>query len=409
MLPVLIAALVLMVAGGVIAYIGDTWGYKLGKKRLTFLGLRPRVTANLLTVVFGVLIALLTFSVLLGVSANFRVALIQGVGLVHQNNALRRSNQELTSQNSGLSAKNKALQQEEQQVRDQLDPARKRLAVAETQLAIAAQNLRKVNIERQVAQNQVAAAKTEVASLKTQQQRLIQITKALDDQAKVGITHHLIYTTGAEVGRTVIPASQSQAAIRRDIFDFLGGLGDQAKKQGAAKPGVVVASVRLGNTFVDENDSVSALAGQIQAQGKGSVVVIAYSVGNAFASKPVFIRLRPYSNRLVIPAGAILGETIIPAKQRGVSEILAEMEAFLHGPVHEAALRRGVIPVLPQDYIGDASHEIDPAFQQIQQIKGDAVLVALSTKDTYAGDKVSLDFAVHPVAGQAVAAQGSQP
>ncbi|HEX5324795.1 MAG TPA: hypothetical protein VFW40_13490, partial [Capsulimonadaceae bacterium] len=199
-------------------------------------------------------------------------------------------------------------------------------------------------------------------------------------------------------------------------LDFLGGLSEQAKRQGAAKANngrhVVVATVRIGNTstLVNESDSVAALADQIHSQSKGSVVVIAYAAGNAFANKPVFLRLKPYTNRLVIPAGAILGETIIPSQQKGPTEILAEMESFLKGPVHRAALRRGVIPVLPQDYIGDVDQpDLDPAVQQIQQIKGDAILVALSRKDTYAGDQVSLDFTVRPASAQSIAAQGPRP
>src|SRR5579883_2845076 len=423
MLTVVFATLVLMFAGGVIAYLGDTWGYKLGKKRLTLFGLRPRVTANLLTVVFGVLIALLTFGVLISVNAGFRVALLRGASLLHNNHQLKRQNQALIAQNADRAAKNIALQQQADQYREQAaaeaETERKtgtKLNQTTKELTARQKQLQTVNKTLQVAQAQLASAQTQVAALEARQQRLIALSRTIEAQNHLRANAYLIFTTRAEVGRTVISAGQSQKAIRADLINFLNDLSSQAKMLGAAPAGnhryVEIASFRLGNTrtFIDENDSIAALADQIHSQGKGSVVVIARAAGNAFQKKPVYVRLQPYDNRLVIPAGAILGETVIPAQQKGVSEILADMEAFLKGPVHLAALHRGVIPVLPQDYIGGAyPREIDPAVQQIQQIKGDAVLVALSRKDTYAGDQVSVDFTVRPAAGQAIAAQGAQP
>jgi len=57
-----IVILLLLALCGFIAYIGDLLGRRLGKKRLTIFGLRPKHTAILLTVVTGVLIAGFTFT-----------------------------------------------------------------------------------------------------------------------------------------------------------------------------------------------------------------------------------------------------------------------------------------------------------------------------------------------------------
>ena len=58
----LIAALI--VSGGAIAFIGDRLGTKIGKKRLSIFGLRPRHTSNVITVITGILITGLTIGLL---------------------------------------------------------------------------------------------------------------------------------------------------------------------------------------------------------------------------------------------------------------------------------------------------------------------------------------------------------
>ena len=70
---VLIAALI--VTGGAIAVIGDRVGSRVGKKKLSLFGLRPRHTSVIVTIVTGVLITTLTFAVLAAASENVRVAL----------------------------------------------------------------------------------------------------------------------------------------------------------------------------------------------------------------------------------------------------------------------------------------------------------------------------------------------
>ncbi len=54
----------LAVLGGVIAFIADKLGSKIGKKKLRIFGLRPHDTSVLLTVLSGVLISLFSMGIL---------------------------------------------------------------------------------------------------------------------------------------------------------------------------------------------------------------------------------------------------------------------------------------------------------------------------------------------------------
>lgn len=420
---VLIAIVVLMAAGGLIAYLGDRWGYELGKKRLSVFGMRPKKTASFLTVVAGTVIALVTFAVLFSLNAGFRVALLRGAALLHDIHQYRREIKTSTAEIQSLQGQEAGLQQEadryrleEQQEAAREKQARASLSQAKTQLATRQTELQAVNAKLVAANTQVAAAEAKVAALQVRQIALTRLNDDLDQNIHVRIKNPLLYANNAEVGRQVVSSAQSEAAIRRDLVAFLGKLSSEAEQLGAAPTrnnrAVVVASVKIGSspTFAQESDSLDALADQIHAHGAGSVVVIAYAAGNAFANKPVYVRLVPFQNRLVIPAGTVLGETVIPRQQKGVAEILSDMESFLHGPVHQAALRRGVIPVMPENDIGGiGAGEIDPTVAQIQGIKGDAVVVALAARDIYTADQVSLDFTVRSSSALPIAQQATRP
>jgi len=75
--------LVLIITGGAIAFIGDRLGSKIGKKRLSIFGLRPRHTSIVITIFTGICITTLTFGVMAAASENVRTALF-GMEKLHQ-------------------------------------------------------------------------------------------------------------------------------------------------------------------------------------------------------------------------------------------------------------------------------------------------------------------------------------
>lgn len=64
--------LFLVLLSGALSYLGDVLGYRLGKKRLSLLGLRPRYTAELITVLTGMFITVLTLTAAAIISDNVR-------------------------------------------------------------------------------------------------------------------------------------------------------------------------------------------------------------------------------------------------------------------------------------------------------------------------------------------------
>ena len=98
---------VLMLMGGLIAFLGDKIGSKVGKKRMTLFGLRPKYTSVIVTIISGVLISFLTVAVLAVVNENVRVALF---GLSKLQAQMANLNQEIIVKNKELDEGKKQLE-----------------------------------------------------------------------------------------------------------------------------------------------------------------------------------------------------------------------------------------------------------------------------------------------------------
>lgn len=90
MLSGIIKCLFFTVLGGFIAFVGDQVGKKFGKKRVTLFHLRPRYTSMIFTVVFGMLISLVTLLLLTVISKDARTALFGMEKLEAERQKLRR-------------------------------------------------------------------------------------------------------------------------------------------------------------------------------------------------------------------------------------------------------------------------------------------------------------------------------
>ena len=92
---------VLVITGGAIAFIGDRLGTKIGKKRLSIFGLRPRHTSIIITIFTGIVITTLTFRVMAAASENVRTALF---GLEELNRTMQETKNNLLHTQADLDA-----------------------------------------------------------------------------------------------------------------------------------------------------------------------------------------------------------------------------------------------------------------------------------------------------------------
>lgn len=453
MASLILFAIVLIIAGGGIAWLGDWLGTRIGKKRLSVFGLRPRHTATLLTVASGVGIALLTLGLLVTYDYTVRRALLHGQEIMDANNALKAQNgaqrkqiaageARLSDEQASLAAaeaKLEPIQAQLTQARVALGQSRQtltlrqaRLETAQGQLSATQQTLGATHADLSRAQGQVRQAKqalgtaqgrvqyaqSQVHSLTQQgtqvaQQnaRLRRAGQMLAARAKAS-QRGLIYRTGQEVGRLVIKTPQPVVSVERQLTAFLDEMGRQAVRRhglpGLNGRAVAIAVPAGGGEFralapAQERDAARALAQNIAGDGRGagSVVVVAQVAYNAFEGEQTDIELHPYANVLIYPKNTpIASETIngdLPA-----TEVLGALQAFLTERVRPAAIHQGLIPQTdPQTGRPVAGGTVDQntsqaLVDQISQIGGPVRVTAYADADIYSSGPLRLRLSASP-------------
>ena len=169
----------LAVMGGIIAFIADKLGSKIGKKKLSVFGLRPHDTSVLLTVLSGVLIALFSVGVLAVSSESARTALF---GMEKLQKELFRltaekntAEEEYSKAMASLKEKNAAIAELDKKI--QKVNADK--VAAEENLAAANNSLNEVRGQYEVTQGALVNAKNEVQSLNEARNKLNEEIKSL--------------------------------------------------------------------------------------------------------------------------------------------------------------------------------------------------------------------------------------
>lgn len=181
---------VVVLASGLIAYIADLLGRKLGKKRLTLGSMRPRHTAALMTTLSGMLISVLTIAIVMALSSDVRDWILRGNRAISESKRLERdltakqvefSN--LTRQKSALDQQVGSLHQRVRSLNEDVAKSRKRASDAAQSLKSAQSNLAAAQSRYRQAQARYDAARARYASaqasLVTKQAQLASTQKDL--------------------------------------------------------------------------------------------------------------------------------------------------------------------------------------------------------------------------------------
>ena len=382
--------LVLMAAGGFIAWLGDRLGTRIGKKRLTLFGLRPRHTAGLATVASGVAIALVTLLTLLWYDASVRRALLHGHQIVVENRDLSRRNRlyraqiaaaedrlapltaQLNDARAALARQQQVAgvaEQERQTAQAALKGTQAQLADAQAGVQAAQASLAQAQAQTQAAQAETRRQQAAVASLSAQQRQLTVLNAGLSRataqlagraEASRGDLlfrgRSLLLPEGQELGRVVVRTAQPVRTTEGQITLFLDTLSRLARsrggKLGANGRAVAVAILPPGTDSPRtlppdrERDAVRALAQNIAGQnnaGRSSVVIVAHTPVNSFRGEQSEVILRAYDNALVYADNTLVASQTINGAQSETA-VLEDLQAFLTEQVRPAALKRGLIP-----------------------------------------------------------------
>lgn len=156
----IIALVMTVLMGGLIAYNGDLIGRKYGKRRLSLFGLRPKHTAILITSVTGVLISALTTGVLFLLVPPVREVILEGEHALAQNVRLAAQNAHLGETNAQLADQNRQAKAEHLKSQQALQSANARLAQSEARYQQTEAQYRQIQKQLERARSLLAGTQT---------------------------------------------------------------------------------------------------------------------------------------------------------------------------------------------------------------------------------------------------------
>jgi len=332
----------LAVMGGIIAFIADKLGSKIGKKKLSVFGLRPHDTSVLLTVLSGVLISLFSIGILAVSSESARTALF---GMEKLQKDLTRLNEEKSTAEAeynkalaSLKEKNEAIAGLDQKIKD----ANAAQAAAEKNLQNVNQSLQEVRGQYQETQGALVTAKSEVQSLTEARDKLNEEIKGLKQETEAlgkGLAvmrgGQMMYSGGEVVFAGILKGGMSAEENEKQINWLL----NEANR---------TALNRIGVDTNSDTELVWAARAEVLklidllGKAKGNVLVRVRSLANTVIGQPILCGMEVIPNKLIFKDGVRIHQKVIDMNDKELGPDQAFM-AFLQ-EVNEVSVKAGVMP-----------------------------------------------------------------
>lgn len=398
---------VLAVMGGIIAYIGDKIGTKVGKKKLSIFGLRPKHTSIIVAVTTGVLIIASTLAILTITSRDVRTALF---GMEKLRAELSVLSSEVEQKNQQMEANRLLLQEKEKEYFSlviRVDEALNQLAKLETELAGAIEQrdqtmaaLARTQADYDSARTDLEKAKTDIISLETTKKDLdskINDLVLARDGLKTDVDRLTETTaklrTGIEYlreGTVLFRANEvlATAVISTTVDEIqnelLKVILDTNRKilQTMGKPDADVEAL-----WISQSDYQTALK-SLQNADRSMILRIVVD-GNTVLGEPVIAHLELYPNKQVFDRGEVIYKTTVDVEKHA-----ADMEQvvlkFLQ-QVNNLAIEKGVLPDPLQGTVGSIKGaELFNTVNQMKKIGGTVELTAISLEETSAAGPLQI-------------------
>ncbi len=346
----------LLIASGLFAYLGDILGTKIGKKRISILGLRPRHTGSVITAITGITIALVVLGSLAVTSDTVRTILF----------SMKFLQRQITQLTSDL-----------QDSRDEAELTYMSLIDTQAKLETQEEKLRSVGelLTKNISQLQLT--ETELGDLKTEKQQLETTISSLHleaEQLKKGLTE-------VRGGRIIVFADEllaQHSVVPETAGDVIQSIIDRLVQRAE-----FIVAVRLGidpeniTIVLDPEQMDSALKETMNSRTRKFVRLLAGS--NILAGEPVNVKIEVRESLPIYDKDALLWSEIIDSPPNE-----SDAEAFLHAllrKVNSKAVNDGVLPDPVNGTVGilDASDFFD-AVEMLSGAK-DPVIVKIFTRE----------------------------
>jgi len=333
--------LALLALGGVLSTLGDRLGSLVGKARLSLLGMRPRRTAVLITVLTGSLISAISLGLMLLVSERLRTGLFE---LDRLEQRLQTSRRQLSRSNSQLASSRLQVARAEQGKREaqtRFEQAQARASKLRQELAPLLAQRNKLELERSRLSQEVKGRDAEIRRTEAE---LAQVRRRISAGAQElkDLESNLIALRRGDV---VLSSGQTLASAKvtlerpEQAKEVITALLQQANLNAFRRvlPGQPPDRQIL---LVPKND-ISKLEGLLAKPG--SWVVSILSAANVLRGERqvlAFPDLRP--NRPVVKAGEVLASTTIEGDLTALEPVSRRLNLLL-AAAYARAQRQGTL------------------------------------------------------------------
>jgi len=402
---------ILAITGGIIAYIGDKLGTKVGKKKLTIFGLRPKHTSILVTIITGILITVSTIGILALVSRDARTALF---GMEALQSELTTLSSEVAAKNSELDTSRNALEAKiaeyavlSLKVQDtvgKLAAIGSELSAAIAQRDYTARQLLQTQSDYALARGDLNAAQQAMTTLqKTKNEldtRVNTLTEAkmiletdvdslnkLTTRLKQGIQvvreGAIIYRAGEMLTTAVLPGGASQEDTVKALSNIV------YKTNQSIIDKLDIEDKNLEVLWVGQSDFDKAVSEMVATHQ--DVIVRISAGGNTVYGEPVVGHLSIFPNHHIYKQGQLIYMTIIDVGQNSNQAEVAVMD-FLQ-QVNATAIKQGILPDPIQGTVGAISGtEFYDAVNVAKRYKGKVTLTATAQNDIYTAGPLKIDI-----------------
>lgn len=349
----------IIIISGVIAYLGDVLGRRIGKQRLSVLKLRPRYTAILMSIITGVIIATITLALLTIASEDVRTALF----------GMRELREKLDS-----------LDLEVKQRNAELDVVRKEAENFQNRIAELEQKEKDLILSRSQLESQVEILNENVKDLVEQRDNLneeiqsLQLELRRTQETIVAIRQgEIVFQEDEEMLRGLAPDGLAREDAEKYLLTLLQRADELALRRGAGQD-----SSNQRAVFVMGDNFDQALEKLVMS--KNQTVIRLVSALNTLKGEPVITRFILDDNKKIFNAGQLIyqKEIILVPDQSNVEQILSEILSELN----TLGVKQGIIP--QRGRIGSVSAlNLTDVSRQLLKLNGRVLINAIAENDIY--------------------------
>lgn len=388
--------LVLIFMGGLIAFLGDKIGSKVGKKRMTLFWLRPKYTSVIVTIISGTLISFMTIAVLAVASENVRVALF---GLNKLYAEMDELNAEIADKNRALDEGQKQLQARTKEVADmerRTQDISAELSRVEEQRNYVESQLSVIQAAYDKAQADVHASAEEIRELEKTRQELTGTIGKLDKEKDLLIRNieairegTVIFRAGQIISSAVVDEHMSRETASQVLASILNDINTGLRER------LNIQDDKAIVVRVQRDDFEQAVQQIMESPVKKLIRVTAAE--NIILGESTIVDFDIHDNVKVYQEG----ETIYEASmdENGYENYKNEDVRVIHflKDINAAAAAKGVLPDPITGNIGQLdTREMLDVIQRVKELDGHCRLTAVAKRDIYTAGPVIIDVRVTP-------------